>query len=261
MARHDRLTSLPNRLRLGEHIRQLLSEPGPAGSPTVLRLDLERFKSVNDTLGHPVGDELLRAAAGRLQESVGRRDLVFRLDGAAFAIVQEAAVPAAETTMLAQRAIDSLAAPFQIDQHVIVIGVNVGIASAQDGLAGPEAVVKCADLALQSARADGPGSFHFFEAEMDTRVPDASRARTGSAPCRLGAAVRAVLSTIDEERVRCLRLRGAAAMAPSRARAGQPGRVHPVRRGGRPDSGNRRLGTAPRPAQTPPPRLRSSRSR
>src|ERR1700712_812023 len=105
MARHDPLTGLPNRLRFGEHMRRLLSDLGTDGGTSVLRLDLERFKSVNETLGHPVGNALLRAAAERLRDMLGAREMVFRLDGAAFAIVQDTLAQPTATSLLAQRVI------------------------------------------------------------------------------------------------------------------------------------------------------------
>ncbi len=191
MARHDLLTGLPNRLLFAEHMQAVLADPGgkPGSAPArlaVLCLDLDRFKSVNDSLGHGVGDGLLRAAAQRLRDCVRGRDLVVRLGGDEFAIVQEATeadgIPQpAAATMLAQRIIEAMARPFEIDQHQVIVGASVGIALSQEGVldedeaVGPDALLKRADLALYRAKAGERGRFCFFEAEMDTRMQERRR--------------------------------------------------------------------------------------
>ena len=179
MARHDLLTGLPNRLSFVEHVTRGLTDIARSGGAgrglAVLCLDLDRFKIVNDTLGHGVGDGLLRAAAGRMRECVRKGDLVARLGGDEFAIVQDVASqdgvgqPAA-ATMLAQRIIAALSAPFEIEQHQIVIGVSVGVALTHDGAATPDALLTRADLALYRAKAGDRGGFCFFEAAMDTAM-------------------------------------------------------------------------------------------
>ena len=196
MARHDLLTGLPNRLLFEEHMREALASLGPADGLAVLCLDLDRFKLVNDTLGHGVGDGLLRLVAGRLRGCVREEDLVVRLGGDEFAIIQvsrgqDGKVPVLlaprlmeqpqEVTMLAQRVIERLSQPFEVEQHQIAIGVSVGIALSTDAnlaatgpsdpqMPSPQALLKCADLALYRSKADGRGNFHFFEPEMDVRM-------------------------------------------------------------------------------------------
>ncbi len=191
MARHDLLTGLPNRLLFEEHMRLALASLAPTDGLAVLCLDLDRFKLVNDTLGHGVGDGLLQMAAHRLRGCVREEDLVVRLGGDEFAIIQisrgqDSKVPALlapkhmeqpqEVTMLAQRVIERLSAPFEVDEHRIEIGVSVGIALSGDGSLAeddqnrPQALLKCADLALYRVKAEGRGSFHFFEPEMDLRM-------------------------------------------------------------------------------------------
>ena len=182
MARHDLLTGLPNRLSFVEHVTRALadiarggSQAGAAHGLAVLCLNLDRFKVVNDTLGHGIGDGLLRSAAARIRECVRKGDLVARLGGDEFAIVQEVASadgisqPAA-ATMLAQRIIEALSASFEIEQHQIVIGASVGVALTHDGAATTDALLTRADLALHRAKASDRGGFCFFEAEMDTAM-------------------------------------------------------------------------------------------
>jgi len=170
MARHDVLTGLPNRLLLSEYMPQALARSRRNGGLAVLCLDLDRFKSVNDTLGHAAGDTLLRALSQRLKDCTREMDFIVRLGGDEFAIVQEAVEQPSEATALARRLVTEMARPFDIDGKDVVIGASVGIALAQDGLATPEALLKCADLALYRAKEDGRGRFCFFEAEMDVRI-------------------------------------------------------------------------------------------
>ena len=172
MARHDTLTGLPNRLLFGEYMPHALARARRSGGLAVLCLDLDRFKFVNDTLGHPVGDMLLRAVAQRLKDCTRESDLIVRLGGDEFAIVQEAVEQPIEATALARRLVAEISRPFQLDGNEIAIGVSVGIALAQDGLATAEVLLKCADLALYRAKDDGRSQFCFFDAEMDMRVQE-----------------------------------------------------------------------------------------
>jgi diguanylate cyclase (GGDEF)-like protein len=171
MARHDLLTGLPNRLLFSEHVQAAFAHGRHDGSSAVLCLDLDRFKAVNDMLGHPAGDALLRAVARRMLACMREGDLMVRLGGDEFAVVQAATSQPIEATALAQRLIEALAEPFEIAQQRVEIGVSVGIALAQDvAVPNPEALIKCADLALYRAKADGRGCYRFFEAEMDVRM-------------------------------------------------------------------------------------------
>ena len=170
MAHHDALTGLPNRVLFREHLQLALARARRGNGLAVFCLDLDRFKSVNDMLGHPGGDALLRAASGRLQRCVRESDLVARLGGDEFAIVQECALQPADATALARRIIESLAEPFDIDGHRVVIGTSVGIALASDELTGADALMKQGDLALNRAKADGRGGYTFFEATMDAQA-------------------------------------------------------------------------------------------
>ena len=172
VARHDALTGLPNRLLLREHLEAALAR-GTALS--VLSLDLDGFKAINETLGQPVGDRLLQATAARLRESVPEAAIVAGLGGDDFAVVQEEPGHGPTTSALAQRLVERLRAPFDVDGRAIVMGASIGIASTRDfpdpaapGMA--DALLKNADLALARAKRDGRGTYRFFEAEMDARL-------------------------------------------------------------------------------------------
>ena len=171
VARHDPLTGLPNRTLFSERLEQALAGVGCAGgSFAVLLLDLDRFKAVNDTLGHLVGDELLRAVADRLQTCVRKSDTVARLGGDEFVVVQAGLEEGGDAELLARRIIDALSQPYEFDGYRIVIGTSIGIslAPADGGTCGK--LLRNADMALYRAKADGRGTWRFFEPEMDLRL-------------------------------------------------------------------------------------------
>ncbi len=170
IARHDVLTGLPNRLLLGEHLPKAFARSRRTGGLAVLCLNIDRFKVVNDMLGHAAGDTLLRALSQRLQDCARETDFVARLGGDEFAIVQEAVAQPSEATALARCLVAELARPFDIDGREVVIGASVGVVLAQDGLTTTEALLKCANLALRRAKEEGRGRSCLFEAEMDIRV-------------------------------------------------------------------------------------------
>ncbi|MBV8913012.1 MAG: EAL domain-containing protein, partial [Acetobacteraceae bacterium] len=170
LAYHDALTGLPNRVLFRDHLERALARVSRGGNLAVLCLDLDRFKVVNDTLGHPVGDSLLRATAERLQACVRKSDLIARLGGDEFAIVQEQAAQPSEATALCRRLVEALSVPFEIDGHQIVVGASVGVMLAGPGASDPDTLLKSADLALYRAKSDGRGTWRFFEAEMDAQM-------------------------------------------------------------------------------------------
>jgi len=170
MARHDVLTGLPNRLLLSEHMPAALARARRSGGLAVLCLDLDRFKIVNDTLGHGAGDLLLQAVSDRLVNCMRETDLIARLGGDEFAVVQEPCVEAADAFVLANRIIEALAHPFDIDGQQVIIGTSVGVALFDGTATSPEALLKCADLALYRAKADRSGSFRVFEDGMDSEL-------------------------------------------------------------------------------------------
>jgi diguanylate cyclase (GGDEF)-like protein len=170
LARHDALTGLPNRRLFNEQLAETLAHCKRGDSVAVLCLDVDRFKSVNDTLGHPIGDQLLKAVAGRLRECVRETDLVARLGGDEFAIVQIGVSQPTEATALSTRLIDAISAPYELDGHQAIVGMSVGIAIAPSDGSDAAQLLKNADMALYRAKADGRGIYRFFEAEMDARM-------------------------------------------------------------------------------------------
>jgi diguanylate cyclase (GGDEF)-like protein len=166
MARHDALTNLPNRVLFRERMEQALTD---REAFAIQFIDLDRFKGVNDTLGHPVGDALLCAVTKRLQEAVRGRDTVARLGGDEFAIVQIGAQPE-DATELARSIIETLSAPFDLLDNQVVIGASVGIAMAPADGNEPDQLLRNADMALYRAKSEGRGTYHFFQPEMDKQL-------------------------------------------------------------------------------------------
>ncbi len=170
LAQHDVLTGLPNRSLLMERIGAARAGAARGTDFGLLFLDLDRFKAVNDTLGHGVGDELLCSVAGRLLAQVREVDTVARLGGDEFVILQ-ANLPGPEAAaVLAGRIIKAVAAPYQIAGHEVVIGVSIGIDIGTRDHASADELLKNADMALYIAKGEGRGTFRFFEPTMDAAV-------------------------------------------------------------------------------------------
>jgi len=169
MAHHDALTGLPNRLLFWDSVTQAVSDISKTGmSFAILYLDLDRFKEVNDTLGHPVGDALLRKVARRLRQTIAASDIVARLGGDEFAILHFSEGDAEEDTRaLAQRLIGAIGRPYQIDNNHIVVSTSIGIAFAPADSSDTAQLMKSADLALYSAKSNGAGTFQFFASKME----------------------------------------------------------------------------------------------
>jgi diguanylate cyclase (GGDEF)-like protein len=172
MALHDALTDLANRALLCQRLEEALT---PGQELAVLCLDLDRFKEVNDTLGHPAGDELLRQVAERLSACVRDGDTVARFGGDEFAIVQLGPQPSS-STVVAERVIGSLSAPYVIEGETVTIGTSIGIAIPPRHGTQPAQLLKRADLALYVAKKEGRGAYRLFEEAMERRQP----ARRGS---------------------------------------------------------------------------------
>ncbi len=170
LAHHDALTGLPNRRMFHERLEDALAQHGRRGGVALLCLDLDRFKQVNDTLGHPAGDMLLKAVAGRLRGCVREGDVVARLGGDEFAVLQCGAGPAEHASALAQRIVEVLGAPYDLGGGRAVIGASVGIAVATSALCSADMLLRSADLALYRAKAGGRGSFCLFESSMDEQT-------------------------------------------------------------------------------------------
>ena len=173
LARVDTLTGLANRLSFGETVTaRCASRRRTDGTFALLMLDLDRFKTVNDTLGHAMGDEVLRRVAGRLLGTVREGDLVSRLGGDEFAVVLDHADGSAELVEVAERMIEVIARPFIIDGHVLDLGASMGIAMAPADGDTLEILSRQADLALYRAKHEGRGTYRFFEAAMDEQVQE-----------------------------------------------------------------------------------------
>jgi diguanylate cyclase (GGDEF)-like protein len=170
MAQHDALTRLPNRLLFHERLNHAMAMAGRGTRCSLLCLDLDKFKLVNDTLGHPVGDGLLQAAADRLQACLREGDTVARLGGDEFAIIQLAIERPDDAGLLANRIIAAFRKPFDVDGHQITIGTSIGVTVAPDDATLPETFLKNADIALYLAKLAGRGTVRFFEPGMDTRI-------------------------------------------------------------------------------------------
>jgi diguanylate cyclase (GGDEF)-like protein len=168
MAHHDVLTGLANRASVTQRIDEASARHRRWGDPfSILLLDLDRFKHVNDTLGHPAGDALLREVAARLRASLRETDVLGRLGGDEFAIIQ-AGEPdqRGAAASFAERITEVLSTPFLIDGHEVNIGTSIGIALAPEHAKDPEGLLKMADLALYRAKSSGRGSHCFFSTEM-----------------------------------------------------------------------------------------------
>jgi len=172
LAHYDALTDLPNRVLFYEKMEELLQRGAKDTGFAVLSLDLDRFKSVNDAFGHPVGDKLLQAAAERMRGCVRETDIVARLGGDEFAVIQASFESPAQTTALATRLVESMSAPYQIDGQQLVVGTSIGIAIAPADGTEPDQLMKNADLALYRCKAEGGSLYRFFETQMDTRMQE-----------------------------------------------------------------------------------------
>ena len=170
LARHDALTNLPNRAVFRSNLEDALKRVPRGDAIAVLCLDLDQFKAVDDTLGHPIGDGLLQEVADRLRECVRESDTAARLGGDEFAIILTTNVEPVGITSVASRIIESLSEPYTIAGHKVVIGTSVGIALAPEDGTSPDELLKNADLALYRAKSDGRGVYRFFEPGMDAKV-------------------------------------------------------------------------------------------
>ena len=170
MAHHDALTDLANRVLLNDRLEHALDRVQRDEMVAVHHLDLDQFKAVNDTFGHPCGDKLLRIVAERLRALVGESGTIARMGGDEFVIVQARIADPADATSLAQRVIDALSAPYDIDDQQAVIGVSIGISVGPGDGSSPDKLLRNADLALYRAKSDGRGTFRFFEPAMDLQM-------------------------------------------------------------------------------------------
>ncbi len=171
LALHDSLTGLPNRLQFHQHLERAVSRAKRHGQLlAVFGLDLDRFKDVNDTMGHATGDALLEEVAARLKENVREADLVGRLGGDEFAIVAEDIAAPEDAMRLARRVCTALGEPYHVNGHELATSVSIGIAIGPVDGEPADGLLKNADLALYRAKEDGRNTFRFFEPAMDAAL-------------------------------------------------------------------------------------------
>ena len=170
LARYDELTALPNRVNFRDEIGRLLAAQQDAELlSALLFVDLDQFKQVNDTLGHPCGDQLLCAVADRLREMLRPEDFVARFGGDEFVVFQQNLNSPEDAASLARRVVDRLSEPYKIESHLVEIGASVGIAVTAPGISA-DTLLKNADMALYRAKADGRGTYCFFREELAQTV-------------------------------------------------------------------------------------------
>jgi diguanylate cyclase (GGDEF)-like protein len=170
LASHDPLTGLPNRATFAENLERGMACAREGRRVALHTVDLDRFKEINDTLGHFVGDSILRQVAARLQRTAGDGYAVYRLAGDEFTVIQLAIRSGADAGELAQKLVAALSEPYQLDAHTIVMSASVGIAIAPDDSELPEELAQKSDLALYCAKSDGRGTYRFFEPGMDATL-------------------------------------------------------------------------------------------
>ncbi len=170
-AYHDALTGLPNRAYFGERLNEAISlSARHSHAGALMFIDLDRFKIVNDSLGHDAGDALLKAVSGRIQSCLRDSDLLFRMGGDEFTIILPHIAEPEDAAHAAQRVLEAVASPMKIGQHELIVGATIGIAVFPDDGDNAEALLKHADAAMYSAKDSGRGTHAFFRAEMNQRA-------------------------------------------------------------------------------------------
>ena len=170
LATRDALTGLPNRLLLQERLTQAIAQAKRSGRRVgVMFIDLDRFKNVNDTLGHRIGDELLKRVTAHLSEALRETDLLARLGGDEFMVIVEEFDDPAVLHRVAQKLQDAIAQPFEIEEHDIHVTSSIGIAVYPDDSDDPEALLKHADVAMYRSKELGRNTYQFFDADLAAR--------------------------------------------------------------------------------------------
>ncbi|MGN6277646.1 MAG: diguanylate cyclase domain-containing protein, partial [Sphingomonas sp.] len=173
MARYDTLTGLPNRLLINETLARAMAEADKwTGRCAFMMIDLDRFKAINDTLGHQIGDRLLCRVAERLRFLAGDNEMVGRLGGDEFAVVVRDASDFARVEKLALKIIESLSEPYEVDQHTLYIGASVGVAQGPRDGRTAEMLIRSADLALYRSKDGGGGHFNLYEPQLHLQAEE-----------------------------------------------------------------------------------------
>jgi diguanylate cyclase (GGDEF)-like protein len=170
LAHYDALTDLPNRLLFREQLDHALAILQRGEQLAVLYIDIDEFKSINDSLGHPIGDELLKAVAGRLRGCLNATDSAARIGGDEFAIIQTEVERPADITDLVARIYEAIREPFECVGHLLTTDASIGIALAPADATDLDQLLRNADLAMYAAKADGRRTYRFFEPGMEARV-------------------------------------------------------------------------------------------
>jgi diguanylate cyclase (GGDEF)-like protein len=175
LAHYDSLTGLANRFQMSQSLEKILNAPQDRQrNCAVLLLDLDRFKQVNDTMGHPAGDALLKQVAERLKRAVGDMGRVGRLGGDEFEVIVPGKMEIERVAELAKDIIASLSQSYTVDQSRVVIGASIGISIAPENGVTSEALIRNADLALYAAKDRGRGRYHFYAADLHSQAEERS---------------------------------------------------------------------------------------
>jgi diguanylate cyclase (GGDEF)-like protein/PAS domain S-box-containing protein len=173
MARYDTLTGLPNRLLINETLALAMAEADKwGGRCAFMMIDLDRFKAVNDTLGHQIGDRLLGRVSERLRYLASENEMVGRLGGDEFAVVVRDATDFEKVERLALKIIESLSQPYEVDQNTLYIGASVGVAQGPRDGRTAEMLIRSADLALYRSKDGGGGLFHLYEPQLHVQAEE-----------------------------------------------------------------------------------------
>jgi diguanylate cyclase (GGDEF)-like protein len=168
MAHFDDLTGLPNRMHFHSQLQAALQEPiEPGWQLALLSVDLDQFKEVNDTRGHPVGDDLLRMVANRLRHALQADDLVARFGGDEFQVLLRTPTDKQAVGAIADRIIERLSQSYRVDGHIVSVGASIGIAVSTGDVINADDLLRSADVALYQAKADGRGIYRLFDPAMD----------------------------------------------------------------------------------------------
>ncbi len=180
LAQYDTLTRLPNRMLLQDRLGQVLAKAKRERQrAAILFLDLDRFKLINDSLGHAAGDNLLKVVAARLNDCVRRSDTVARLGGDEFIIVLPSVPQTEDVTLIAQKVLDSLAHPVDLDGQEVFTSTSIGIAMYPADGRDVDSLIRCADMAMYRAKETGRNSYRFFSAEMNQQMVQRLAMETG----------------------------------------------------------------------------------